>query len=164
MGDNFVEQIVACRAPKSAGVKKAGLILLCVVSLLFILIPYVGLFLTAGVVVFTVFQFQSFDYEYEYSFMAGELDVDKIINKSRRKRLNTFDFNRMELVAPIESQEALRLEHSSYKTFDYTSNMPDAKIYVGYAMCNNEMVRIYFEPNEKMLKEMEYISPRKVIL
>ncbi|MGN0159870.1 MAG: DUF6106 family protein [Lachnospiraceae bacterium] len=163
MGDNYVEQIVTCRPPKSAGFIKVGLVVCCVLSVLFILIPYVGFFLTAGVIVFTVIIFRSFDYEYEYSFMGGELDVDKIIQKSRRKRMNTFDFNRMELVAPIDSQEALRMEHGNYKTFDYTSNMPDARVYVGYAMCNNELVRICFEPNDKMLKELEYISPRKVI-
>lgn len=164
MGENYIEQIVACKPPKSAGVVKALLILLCVLSFVFILIPYVGVFLIAAVIVFTVFKFQSYNYEYEYAYMDGELDVDKIITKSKRKRMNSFDFKRLEIVAPADSQEALRLENSKYRTFDYTSNMPDARVYVAYVMNNDEMVRLLFEPNEALLKEINYISPRKVIM
>lgn len=164
MSDGFVEQIVPCNPPKSAALVKILLGILCGISLVFFFIPYVGAFITAAVIVFTVFKFRSYDYEYEYSFMSGELDVDKIIARSKRKRMNTFDFNRMELVAPKDSQEAMRLERGQYKTFDYTSNMPDAKVYVAYVMNNNEVVRVFFEPNEKMLDAIKYISPRKVII
>lgn len=164
MSDNYIEQIVDCNPPKSAGLVKVLLVLGCVVSVIFFLIPYVGAFLTAAVIIFTVLKFRSYDFEYEYSYMSGELDIDKIIAKSKRKRLNSFDFNKAELVAPKDSQEALRLEHSQYRTYDYTSNKEDAKVYVAYPMCNNEIVRIYFEPNEKMLQSLNYILPRKVII
>lgn len=164
MGDSFVEQIVPCNPPKSAMGIKILLGVLCGISLVFFFIPYIGAFITAAVIILTIFVFRNYDYEYEYSFMSGELDVDKIIARSKRKRMNTFDFNRMELVAPKGSQEAMRLEHGQYKTFDYTSNMPGAKVYVAYVMNNNEVVRVFFEPNDKMLDAIKYISPRKVII
>lgn len=164
MSEGYVEQILACDPPKGSGLVKTLLSILCGVSIIFLFIPYVGAFIMAAIIIFTIFKFRSYNYEYEYSFMSGELDVDKIIAKSKRKRMGTFDFNRMELVAPKGSQEALRLEHGQYKTFDYTSNKPDAEVYVGYAMNNNEIVRIYFEPNKKMLAALSYISPRKVII
>lgn len=164
MGDNFVEQIVVCRPPKSADFIKVMMVVLCVVSLVFLMIPYVGAFLTAIVIVVTVFVFRNFNYEYEYAYLSGELDVDKIIARSRRKRMASFDFNRVELVAPRGSQEDLRLEHNRYRTYNFTSNMPDAKVYAAYTMKDNEMVKLLFEPNEKLLKELQYIAPRKVIL
>lgn len=164
MGDNLVEQIVQCRPSKSANMIKALMIVLCVVSLIFILIPYIGVFLTAIVIAITVFVFRSYNYEYEYVYLSGELDVDKIIARAKRKRMASFDFNRVELVAPQGSQEDLRLSHNKYRTYDFTSNMPDARIYAAYTMKDNEMVKLLFEPNEKLLKELQYIAPRKVIL
>lgn len=164
MHDTYIEKIVKCKPPKSAGIVKVLMIILCILSIVFILIPYVGVFLIAAVIVATVFVFKKYDYEYEYSFIGGELDVDKIIARSKRKRLGTFDFHRTELVAPVGSQEALRLEMGKYKTFSYVSNMEDATVYVAYTMNNNEMVRLFFEPSEEMLKEIEYICPRKVIM
>lgn len=164
MGDNFIEQIVECRPPKSAGLVKALLIVMCVVSFVFLLIPYVGAFLTAIVIVVTIFVFRRYNYEYEYAYLDGELDVDKIIAKSKRKRMASFDFKRVELVAPLGSQEDLRLEHNKYRTYNYTSNMPEARVYVAYTMKDNEMVKLLFEPNDRLLKELQYIAPRKVVL
>lgn len=164
MSENYIEQIVPCKPPKGTGAVKVLLVVLCVISCILILIPYVGVFLTAAVIIFTIFIFRGYNYEYEYTYVDGELDVDKIIAKSKRKRLNSFDFKRLELAAPVGSQEAMRLEQGKYKTFDYTSNMSDARVYVAYVMNNNEMVRLLFEPNDSMLKEINYISPRKVIM
>lgn len=163
MSDKYIEQIVPCNPPKSSVFVKAALIVLCVVSLSFLLIPVAGILMIAAVVAFTIYKFQSYDYEYEYSYMNGELDVDKIIMKSRRKKLESFDFKKVELVAPVDSQEALRLEHGQYKTFDYTSNKEGHKVYVAYVMNHNATVRLLFEPNEDMLQEINYIAPRKVI-
>lgn len=164
MSENYIEQIVACKSPKGTGTVKVLLVVLCVLSCVLILIPYIGAFLIAGVIIVTILVFRSYNYEYEYTYVDGELDVDKIIARSRRKKMNSFDFKRLELVAPVGSQEALRLEHGKYKTFNYTSNMPDARVYAAYVMSNNEMVRLLFEPNDSMLKEISYISPRKVIM
>lgn len=164
MNEHYIEQIVACNPPKNSGLVKALLLVLCGVSMILILIPYVGAFLIAGIIAFTIIKFRSYDYEYEYIYMDGELDVDKIIARSKRKRMNSFDFKKLEIMAPVGSQEALRLEYSKYKTFDYTSNTPDAKVYVAYVMNNNETVRLLFEPSEKLIKEINYISPRKVIM
>lgn len=164
MGDNFVEQIVECRPPKSANLIKAFMLALCAVSLIFLIIPYIGVFLTAIVIVVTIFVFRNYNYEYEYAYLSGELDVDKIIARSKRKRMASFDFNRLELVAPQGSQEDLRLEHNRYRTYNFTSNMPDARVYAAYTMKDNEMVKLLFEPNEKLLKELQYLAPRKVIL
>lgn len=164
MGDNFIEQIVECRPPKSAGIIKALLIVMCIVSFVFLLIPYVGGFFTAIVIVVTVFIFRRYNYEYEYSYLDGEMDVDKIIARSKRKKMASFDFKRVELVAPQGSQEDLRLEHNKYRTYNYTSNISGAKVYAAYTMKDNEMVKLLFEPNDRLLKELQHIAPRKVVL
>ncbi|MGN0515007.1 MAG: DUF6106 family protein [Lachnospiraceae bacterium] len=164
MNDNFVEQIVECRATGKDTAIKVLMVVFSIISFIFLLIPYIGIFLTAAVIVATFFVFRNSNYEYEYSFVGGELDVDKIIARSRRKKVGSFDFNRVELVAPVDSQEAMRLEHNNYKVINVTSNKADAKVYAAFVMNNNEIVKLLFEPDEKMLGAISYIAPRKVIL
>ena len=43
------------------------------------------------------------DLEYEYIFVKGELDIDKIMGKSRRKRCVVVDLESTEIVAPLNS-------------------------------------------------------------
>lgn len=164
MNDNFVEQIIECRPTGKSVAVKILMVLLSIISFVFLFIPYIGIILTCAVFAATYFVFRNSSYEYEYSLIGGELDVDKIIARSSRKKIGVFDFNRVELVAPVTSQEALRLSHSSHKVFDVTSNQPEAKVYVALVMNNNEAVKLLFEPNEKLLKELSNLAPRKVIL
>ena len=43
------------------------------------------------------------DLEYEYVYVNGELDIDKIMAKSKRKRLKSFDLAKLEIMAPVNS-------------------------------------------------------------
>lgn len=163
MNDVFVEQIIERRPSKFAGIIKVLLILLCVFSLVMILLPYgIGLIAIAGVIGFTVITIRNFDVEYEYSFVEGELDVDRIVCKSSRKRCGSFDFRKLECMAPEGSQSDLRLIHKQYKEFDFSSNDPNNPKQVAYVMRDNEIVRLIFEPNEEMISAIQYISHGKV--
>ena len=55
--------------------------------------------LILGVVAY--FTLPNLDLEYEYVYVNGELDVDKIMSKSKRKRLKSFDLAKLELMAPV---------------------------------------------------------------
>ena len=43
------------------------------------------------------------DLEYEYLFVNGELDIDKIMAKSKRKKAKTVDLTEADLIAPLDS-------------------------------------------------------------
>lgn len=163
MNEVFVEQIIERKPPKSAGVIKGLLITLCVFSLVMILLPYgIGLIAVAALVAYTVITIRNFDLEYEYSFVEGELDIDKIVCKASRKKCASFDFKKLECMAPMGSQSDLRLVGKRYKEFDYSSNDPECMKYVAYVMKENETVRLIFEPNEEMIEAINYISRGKV--
>lgn len=163
MNDVYIEQIVVRKPPKSAGVTKVLLILLCILSLVMVVLPYgVGLIAIAAVIAFTVIRFRSYETEYEYSFVEGELDVDRIICKSSRRKCGSFDFKKLELMAPLGSQRELRLSHKKYKEFDYSSGDTEALRYVAYVMKDNETVRLVFEPNEELVAAVNYIARGKV--
>lgn len=163
MNEVFVEQIIERKPPRTAGLIKGMLILLCIVSLVMVILPYgIGLIVIAAVIVFTVITIRNFDLEYEYAFVEGELDVDKIVCKSSRKRCASFDFKKLECMAPMGSQSDLRLIGKRYKEFDFSSNDPEQPKYVAYVMKENETVRLIFEPNEEMVEAINYISRGKV--
>lgn len=161
MNEFFVEQIVKWTPTKKDRLVKIMLILLCVISLVMLFLPF-GFLVVLGVIIFTVFVLRDYDREYEYSFVDGELDVDKIICKSSRKKCGSFDFRRLEMMAPLGSQSDMRYSHKKYREYDYSSGDTEHEKYVAYVMKENETVRLVFEPNEEMIRAINYIAKGKV--
>lgn len=163
MNETYLEQIIERTPPKSAGLVKALLVLLCIFSCVMVLLPYgIGLVAMALVIAFTVWKFRSYNVEYEYSYLNGELDIDKITCRSSRKKCGTFDFTKLELMAPVGSQSDLRLSHKKYKEFDYSSGNTDNRKYAAYVMKDQETVKLIFEPDEDMYKAIQYLSRGRV--
>lgn len=161
MNDTYVEQIIEWTPTKKARAVKALLILLCVCSLIMFFLP-LGFLIVLAVIVLTVLVTRDYNREYEYSFVEGELDVDKIVCKSSRRRCGSFDFRKLEMMAPLGSQEDMRYSHNKYKEYDYSSGDTDHAKYVAYVMKDNETVRLIFEPNEEMIHAINYIARGKV--
>ena len=144
----------------------------------FVLILFTVLFALAGLVLMPILLVAAVilgvvDYvfiprlsvEFEYLYVNGELDVDRIFSKSRRKRAASYDLSSMEIMAPWNSH---RLD--SYKTnrglkkVDYPSGIDGEghKPY-GFVISNkNQLELVIFEPNEVMLKDIRSKMPRKV--
>lgn len=47
------------------------------------------------------FVFPNLDLEFEYVYVNGELDIDKIMAKMKRKRAKSFELSKMEIMAPV---------------------------------------------------------------
>lgn len=163
MNETYLEQIVVYHPPRSAGVVKALLVVLCMASFVMVLLPYgIGYIAIALLIAFTVVKFRSYDCEYEYLYLNGELDVDRIISRSSRRRMGTFDFTKLELMAPVGSQRELRLAHKKHKEFDYSSGETKTTKYAAYVMKDQETVRLIFEPKEEMIAAIENVARGKV--
>lgn len=112
-----------------------------------------------------IFIFPRFNVEWEYQYVNGELDVDRILNKARRKRIASYDITNAEIVAPAVSH---RLDYhnnnSAMKVKDYTSHDPEREklVYTMLISNNSELTKVLFEPSEQMLKDMRIKAPRKV--
>ena len=59
--------------------------------------------LTIGLGIAAYFVLPLLDLEYEYVFVNGELDIDRIASKAKRKRMKSFDLAKMEMMAPVNS-------------------------------------------------------------
>ena len=100
--------------------------------------------------------------EYEYLYVDRELTVDKVMNKSKRKRIATFDIGKIEIMAPIKSHQLDSYQNRNYKLVDYSSweeKQPDGR----YVFYYDGQQKVTFEPNEEMIKAILNVAPRKVI-
>ena len=156
MDDFYTEQLIKKQADSKDTLKKVGLIALTVVSVLlvFVILPVV-------MIVIDVLMFRNLNVEYEYVFVNGDLDIDKIMNKARRKRMFSVDADQMELLAPVGAVELM--QYKKIKTYDYTSGKKDAKIYALIASNKGEVCKVLFEPNETIVEGFFVKAPRKVI-
>ena len=103
--------------------------------------------------------------EFEYLYVNGELDVDRIFSKSRRKRAASYDLSSMEIMALWNSHRLDSYKHNrGLKKVDYSSGMEGQghKPY-GFVISNKSQLElVIFEPNETMLKDIRSKMPRKV--
>ena len=81
--------------------------------------------------------------------------------RTRRKKVETFDMERMEILAPIKSWHLDDYKNRQLKEINYSSGVeqqPDIR----YCMIYNGEKRVIFEPNAAMVAAIKSIAPRKV--
>ena len=167
MADLYYEEMVKKKETGKDKLIRFGLMgLTAVLIVLAILSLNMILILPAIVVcVADIFIFPHLHIEWEYQYVNGELDIDKIMNKQKRKRVKSFETTSAEIIAPVCSH---RLDYynnnTRMKTLDFTSADPERTNLV-YAMIitdGNETVKVLFEPTTDMIKDIRLKAPRKV--
>jgi len=163
--DGIFECIVPRKTPAYALPLKIGASLLMTITLLGALIFHPALFV--GTVVIGIIAFimlPRLNVEYEYTFIDGELRIDKIFSQSSRKRFRVLLFDRIDTIAPIDHDEVARnLKNPGFKTVDCSSCSGDTSNVYGILYSDEkERLVILFEPDEKMIKALRRYSPRKV--
>ena len=105
------------------------------------------------------------DLEYEYLFVNGEMDIDMVMAKSKRKKAKTVNIKEADLVAPLDSH---RLDYynsnSKMKTLDYSSGNPSHKRFAIITRDKGENCKIIIEPDETMQQAIKNSAPSKVFL
>ena len=163
MKDVYVEWLVNRRPSKVFKALKA----LCIVVLVLVAAAFLltfNVFLMVGVVAmgFATHYANSFTkVEYEYIYVNGDMAVDRILNKSSRKRLIVFDMSKVEIVAPLGSPKLDGFAHKDYKQVDYTSGVrkPGSHIFVMYY---GDGQKVLLEPNRELVEAMRDKIPHKV--
>lgn len=163
MSEAYVECLVKGRPNNAA---KAGKIALIVVAVLLVAAAiltrwYLLMFLAIGAGVGAYFVSQYTDVEYEYLYIDKELVIDKIFNQAKRKRIATYDFAKVQVIAPIKSYHLDNFGKVSDKAKDYsigTVEQPDLR----YVLFYEGQEQVIFSPNEELVKIMKNAAPRKV--
>ena len=161
MSETYVECLVKKKSNPAKGFLRILTIMLSVAFILlgFLFAPalIVGLVM-AGVAYFV---YMNAELEYEYLYLDKELTVDKVMAKTKRKRVAQYDLNRMEIFAPMNSYHLDNFKNRTAKTVDYSSGeakQPEVR----YVMYYDSGERIVLEPNQEMVKAIKNIAPRKV--
>ncbi len=166
MSDLYTEVMVAKKPTAKDQLIKFVLLLFTVLFALagLVLMP---ILLVAAVILGVVdyFFIPRLSVEFEYLYVNGELDVDRIFSKARRKRAASYDLSSMEIMAPWSSHRLDSYKNNrSLKKVDYSSGIEGQghKPY-GFVISNkNQLELVIFEPNEVMLKDIRSKMPRKV--
>lgn len=167
MSDLYLEEMIRKKRTAKDQLLKALLVGVTVILVALAVLTFNLIFMIPAFVVCIadIFLMPRFNVEWEYQYVNGELDIDRITNKAKRKRIASYDLTNAELLAPAVSH---RLDYYSsntkLKVKDYTSCEPERAKFV-YALViakEGEMTKVLFEPSEKMLKDMRTKAPRKV--
>ena len=101
--------------------------------------------------------------EYEYLYVNGELDIDKIFSKQKRKKAGSYNLSKMEILAPVNSHQLDSYRNNTnIKTVDYSSGEADHKTYAIIIPGEKGLERLLIEPNETLIKDIKNRMPRKV--
>ena len=106
-----------------------------------------------------------FDVEHEYLYVNGELDIDAIYAKQKRKRIAGYDLHDIEMLAP-EGSHALDsyVNRQGVKIKDFSSGEEKAKKYVAVINTDKTQEIIRLELNSEILEDVRRIAPRRVSL
>lgn len=172
MFETVVECLVKRETPLKAYVGRCAvisfdLLLLVMIYILAAKAPvlmFVAIFIIAIGIILTYMVFTRTDLEYEYSFYDGEMRIDKIMHKSARKKLHTFNFGKMDFMAP-EGSHHLGGMVSDRKKYDYSAGDEEQVSYIAVLYDeNNTAVELKFTPNEELLDKLNKTYPRKVYM
>lgn len=161
MDDFYTEQLIKKQTSSKDTLKKVGLIAVTILSVLIAFMIPVGLILPIVMIVIDVLVIRSLNVEYEYAFVNGDLDIDKIMNKARRKRMVSVNAEQMELLAPVGAVELM--PYKKVKTYDFTSGNENGKVYALIFSDKGDVRQILFEPNETIIEGFFVKEPRKVV-
>lgn len=127
-------------------------------------IPVIIITLIAGGITYGCFVLRNNQrIEYDYTFTNGILDIAKVINNTKRKRLLSADIREFEIIAPTSDEGFLRmLNHKGIeKKFNYFLNRGGG-LYYGVFIHEGKKALLVFEPSETLVQMFKIYNPRNV--
>ncbi len=172
--DVFIEQIVVKRGTPIDLLKKIGIVIAALVVgfIAMFILPSLsgtigdifgtfGLFLLAGALYGAYILIAGMNVEYEYILTNGEIDIDKIIAKSRRKRLITVNIREFSEFGLYDCEK----KYGEYKsTIMACTDIRDPQNH--YAVLDHSKFGktfLIFTPNEKILSNTKQFIRRNAI-
>lgn len=162
--DNFAEQLVKKqisggeRFRTVALMVGGGLLILFLVVTSFLslgtgLFSFVGMVLAIAAAVMTYLTYRNTQVEYEYTYTNGELDVDKIIARSKRREMITVDVKKFTDFGKYD-------ENTPEETADMTvvlatDNILSHEYYADFSSEDFGLTRLIFCPDERMLENIK---------
>jgi len=164
MSESYVEYLIQRKISPAKTVIKYWLYTVTVLCFIIGLLGFPTLLLFGLILAIISYFFgRNTNVEFEYLFLGKDLSVDRILGRSKRKRMHEFDIGRMEILAPADSHRLdSYVNNKKYVTYDFASNKDDAEKYCFIYEGDNEVSKVYIDITEELLACFRSISPRKV--
>lgn len=158
MRDTYVECLVKVKPHKKWILFRILVFVLLILSAILMLYMPIGFWCLCCMLVCQSCIKMFADIEYDYLYLDGELTVDIVRAKTRRKRRGVYDLKKMEICAPSDSVHLDSYRNRKVKAKDYSSNgLSDC-----YEIYFEDGIRILISPNEELIHVLSRIAPRKV--
>ena len=166
MNDTYSELLIKKEVTaKDKMIKVLMIALIALMAVAGLLITPLAFIVAIALGIAAYFVFPNLDLEFEYVYVNGELDIDKIMAKMKRKRAKSFELSKMEIMAPVKSHRLdYQNQNTKMKVYDFSSGNPSHKIFAMIIPSDNEICKVLLEPDEELLKNIEKSCPRKVFV
>lgn len=164
MSESYVECLVKQRTSLPGMFLRYLLIILTVVfaMLAFLMgMNFVMFLIAVAVGAGAYFVYLYTDLEYEYLYLDRELTVDKVMAKTKRKRVAVYQMDRIEILAPVRSYHLDDYKNRTVKEKDYSIGYED-KPDLRYCMYYEGGEKLILSPSPEMVKAMKNAAPRKI--
>lgn len=164
--DTFMEKIVAKKKEPLDFLLIAAVIIAAIFVTFFLSSLLRGFFAFIFIAAaYGVYLFiKSRNIEYEYIVTNGDLDIDMIIARGKRKRIFSSNCKEFDIIAPVKSNEYNHNVQSINKKIMAASSMQSENVYFAVLTYKGDKTVIFFEPDNRMLENFKTFIPRKVIM
>ncbi len=162
--DSYMEHLVKKSTEPKDLALRFGCIAFIVVGTIvaFFFVPALSIVVGLGLaMLYRYVIFPLTDVEYEYLYCDKTITVSKIMAKEKRKDLETFDIEKMEILAPANSYRLGEYKNRDLKEYAYWS-MDKTKEEPPYAMIYEGGRKILLDLPQEFVKMVHNNAPRKV--
>ncbi|MBR1900632.1 MAG: hypothetical protein IJ820_06170 [Lachnospiraceae bacterium] len=164
MNDGY-EEILVKRQPRAVDTVLKILVIAAAVipvifGVVFAFLPAIAIGIVLGFVGYYLLLPQ-LDVEFEYLYVGGDIDIDKIMSKRKRKKVASYDKDNLEILAPTGSDQ-LASYMKDGKVLDYTSGDPNIRTWTAVYGSEKESAIVKMELTEEIAQDLRRYAPRKV--
>ncbi|GHU91645.1 hypothetical protein FACS1894202_13460 [Clostridia bacterium] len=170
MADIFIEHMVARRKTVNNHIQSVLYVLLLISvvlagftinnAILNALIPFVA----AGGAWLVWWLIRNQTVEFEYILTNGEIDIDRVLGRSKRKRITTVDVRNFEVFEPYDEAHFSKYKNAVFvRKFDASSGVGtdgSRKFVITPAKEGGGKLLLIFEPDERMINAMKVYNRR----
>ncbi|MBR5114027.1 MAG: hypothetical protein IK101_01885 [Oscillospiraceae bacterium] len=161
--DTFVEHIVRRKRGGAELLVKIGFVVLALI-LIALAFWFLGSFFPFFFAVILILLFFAFKYtvkEFEYSFINGDVDIDRIDGKRRRKNILSVNCREITSMAPCE--KGTEVSGNFAQTFDYSEGKGcPGRWYFTVERADGTSMLVYFSPSERLLNAFKLYLGRRM--
>lgn len=171
--DTFIEILVKKKRTAADYLKMIGLTVLASILIFIMFFIVMPMFRFLGSIIFLVIVglaylayklVTSFNVEYEYALVNDEMDIDKIVDRKRRKRLTTVNIRGIDAFGQCKSSGLLDgyMKNSNIKKIFACSEKNDDGVYYALYSEKEQRMLILFNPNNEIIDIIKKKNPLKV--